>query len=68
MRSKLHYKHYTYAIHEMKTVTPIFFVLSCSVFRSILCVFRQIDFGSLYQKLIFSQDLNKDVNAQNSSS
>lgn len=51
-----------------KQLLPFFFVLSCSVFRSILCVFRQIDFGSLYQKLIFSQDLNKDVNAQNSSS
>lgn len=66
MDSKAPYKHYTYSIHEQNQ--SHFLVLSCSVFRSILCFFRQIDFGSLYQKVIFSQDLNKDVNAQNSSS
>lgn len=68
MHSKASYKHYTYSICELKTVTPIFFILSWSVFRSILCVFRQIDFGSLYHKLIFTQDLNEDLNTQNSSS
>lgn len=68
MHSKAPYKHYAHSVHELKTVTPISSFCPAQFSEAFLCVFRQIDFGSLYQKLIFSQDLNKDVNAQNSSS